>query len=132
MPVLALDNGRRGLYAPPRVVILSFESGEPVGVGEFPGFDPERWPPERLGDWPPPATRHVDQRQFEGIIARTSACWKRVLDAWFQSGTAPDGDLPGDIRESLGFRAVLDVPAFLPYYDRLNPEFAGWIERHRR
>lgn len=132
MPVLAVDNGRRGLYAPPRVVVLNFANGEPVGVGEFPGFDPERWPPERLGDWPPLATRELDQRQLEGIIARTSACWKRVLDAWFDSAREPDSDLAGDIDESLGFRAVIDVPALLPYYDRLNPEFARWLDRHRR
>lgn len=132
MPVLAVDNGRRGLYAPPRVVVVSFANGEPVGVGEFPGFDPERWPPERLGDWPPPATRELDQRRLEGIIARTSACWKRVLDAWFDSRSEPDGDLAGDIQESLAFRAILDVPALLPHYDRLNPEFARWLERHRR
>lgn len=131
MPVLAVDNGRRGLYAPPRVVVINFDSGEPVGVGEFPGFDPERWPPERLGDWPPQATREVDPRQLEGIIARTSACWKRVLDAWFGASEDLDSDLPGDIREILSFRAVLDVPALLPFYDRLNPGFARWLESRR-
>lgn len=132
MPVLAVDDGRRGLYAPPRVVVINFDSGEPVGVGEFPGFEPERWPPERLGDWPPQATRDLHQRQFEGIIARTSACWKRVLDAWFGAGADLESDLPGDIRESLGFRGVLDVPELLPYYDRLNPHFGRWLERRRR
>ncbi len=132
MPVLAVDAGRRGLYAPPRVVVIDFRSGEPVGVGEFPGFDPEMWPPERLGDWPPPATREFGQRQLEGMIARMSACWKRVLDAWFESRAEPDVDLAMDIREGLAFRAVLDLPGLLPYYDRLNLGFARWLERHSR
>lgn len=130
MPVLAVDAGRRGLYAPPRVVVIDFTSGEPVGVGEFPGFDPERWPPDRLGDWPPPATLELGQQQLEGMIARMSACWKRVLDAWFGSGAETNADLAADIREGLAFRAILDLPALLPYYEQLNPGFARWLERH--
>lgn len=130
MPVLAVDAGRRGLYAPPRVVVIDFPSGEPVGVGEFPGFDPEQWPPARLGDWPPPGTSELGQRQLEGMIARMSACWKRVLDAWFESAIEPHVDLAADIRESLAFRVVLDLPAFLPYYDQLSPGFARWLDQH--
>lgn len=129
MPVLAVDAGRRGLYAPPRVVVIDVDGGEPVGVGEFPGFDPELWPPERLGDWPPPATLDVGEPQLQGMIARMSACWKRVMVAWFSSEYEPDIDLAGDIEEGCALRSVLDLPTLLPYYDRLNPGFARWLER---
>lgn len=131
MPVLAIEDGRRGLYAPPRVVVIDVASGEPVGVGEYPGFDPERWPPERLGDWPPPGTLDLGQRRLEGMIARMSACWKRVLDGWFGSDPEMDVDLPADIRHAIELRAILDLPTMLPYYDELNPRFAGWLEQHR-
>lgn len=131
MPILAVEDGRRGLYAPPRVVVIGFSSAEPVGVGEYPGFDPERWPPVRLGDWPPAVTLELEQPRLEGMIARASACWKRVLDGWFRTGPELDADLPADIRHSLELRAILDLPALLPYYDELNPRFASWLERHR-
>lgn len=131
MPVLAVEAGHRGLYAPPRVVVIDVVSGEPVGVGEYPGFDPEQWPPKRLGDWPPPATLNLGQRQLEGMIARMSACWKRVLDGWFGLGLELDVDLPADIRHSLELRAILDLPALLPYYEALNPGFTRWLEQHR-
>jgi hypothetical protein len=71
LPVLAVDSGRRGLYAPPRVVVLAFDTLQARGVGEFPGFEPENWPPERLGDWPPPELagksrqHHAFQRGME-------------------------------------------------------------------
>lgn len=131
MPVLAVEDGRRGLYAPPRVVVIDVRSGEPVGVGEYPGFDPEQWPPERLGDWPPPATLDLGQPRLEGMIARMSACWKRVLDGWFESEPVLDVDLPADIQHSLELRKIMDLPEFLPYYDKLNPGFARWLEQHR-
>jgi len=132
MPVLAVEHGRPGLYAPPRVVVIDVVSGDPLGVGEYPGFDPEQWPPKRLGDWPPPAVRDLGQPRLEGMIARLSACWKRVLDGWFASGSELDIDLPADIRHSLHLRATLDLTAFLPYYDELNPGFARWLEQQRR
>ncbi|CAA9560382.1 MAG: hypothetical protein AVDCRST_MAG43-1919 [uncultured Thermomicrobiales bacterium] len=131
MPVLAVEDGRRGLYAPPRVVVIDVRSGEPVGVGEYPGFDPEQWPPERLGDWPPSATLDLGQPRLEGMIARMSACWKRVLTGWFEPGAELDVDLPADIRHSLELRAILDLPEFLPIYDKLNPGFARWLAQHR-
>lgn len=131
MPVLAVDQGRRGLYAPPRVVVIGFRSEELVGVGEYPGFDPERWPPERLGDWPPSATRNLEQPRLQGMIGRMSACWKRVLDGWFETDPELDPDLPIDVRHGLELRDILDIPALSRYYDALNPGFARWLERHR-
>jgi len=129
LPVLAVSEGARGLFAPPRFVALGFQTLEPIGVGDFPGFDPEHWPPPRLGDWPP---RHLDQLhrlQVAGTIQRFSACWHRVLTAWFdRSRKIPDG-LAFDIAESLSYRAMLDLPELARYYDRLNPAFAAWIAK---
>ncbi|MBA2518151.1 MAG: hypothetical protein H0V24_00640, partial [Chloroflexia bacterium] len=83
LPLVALDNaGRRGLYAPPRVVVLSYPEGEPLGTGEYPGFDPKRWPPRRLGNWPPPASRLLSPPRLQATITRFTACWHRLLTAW--------------------------------------------------
>lgn len=128
MPVLALDGlGQRGLYAPPRVVVIDWTTREPIGVGEFPGFDPESWPPPRLGEWPPKRLAGMPQEQLQGTIQRFSACWSRVLDAWFARDTGMPPSLADDIRDALMYRDLLDLPAMLPFYERLNPVFAKWI-----
>jgi hypothetical protein len=129
MPVVAVDSGRRGLYAPPRVVVIDNATGEAKGVGEFPGFDPEHWPPPRLGDWPPPSIRAMHRLQLQGTIMRFSALWNRVLRAWFAKDIMDSPDLTSDVQEALTMRARLDLPAMLPYYDRLNPVFAKWLAR---
>lgn len=128
MPVLALDGlGQRGLYAPPRVVALDWRTREPIGVGEFPGFDPESWPPPRLGEWPPRRLSGMPREQLQGTIQRFSACWSRILDAWFaREGGAPPS-LADDIRDAVMYRDLLDLPAMIPYYERLNPVFARWL-----
>lgn len=130
MPVLALDGlGQRGLYAPPRVVAIDWATGEPIGVGEFPGFDPELWPPPRLGDWPPKHLAGIPREQLSGAIHRFSACWSRVIDAWFardQPG-GPPPSLVDDIRDALMYRDLLDLPGITPYYERLNPVFVRWL-----
>jgi hypothetical protein len=127
MPVLAVDNGVRGLYAPPRQVAISRRDKTLVGVGEFPGFDPEHWPPPRLGDWPPSQLHGLPQIQLQAMIARFSACWSRVLDAWFDEVVTPTPVLVADIKEALHRRTFLDLMSFLPYYERLNPVFAKWL-----
>ncbi len=126
LPVLAMDGGRRGLYAPPRVVALNWKTSEPIGVGEFPDFDPEKWPPPRLGDWPPVV---MDQEKLRGTIGRFSASWSRVLDAWFAKSEDVTSILLADAREALTLRQRLDLSTMLPYYDRLNPVFAKWLAR---
>jgi hypothetical protein len=131
MAVLAVDDlGRRGLYAPPRQVAISIREGKLVGVGEFPGFDPENpdhWPPPRLGDWPPASISELPKEQLKGIIARFNACWSRVLEAWFSNAAGVTPVLQADVEESLRYRHVLDLPAFDEYYERLNPVFAKWL-----
>lgn len=127
MPVLAVSDGTRGLFAPPRFVVIGFQTLKPIGVGEFPGFDPEDWPPVRLGDWPPASLAEHLPLQLQGMIQRFSACWHRVIAAWFdREGDAPTG-LDSDIEESLAYRTMLDLPGLLTYYDRLNPAFAAWL-----
>jgi len=132
MPVLAVDDGgRRGLYAPPRYVALNIRDFTLVGVGEFPGFDPDNpghWPPPRLGDWPPTTANALPKEQLQAIIARFNATGSRVLEAWFSKVSAPTPVLRADIQESLRHRAVLDLPTFEPYYERLNPVFAKWLK----
>lgn len=130
MPVIALDAGRRGLFAPPRVVVIDHETAIAKGVGEFPGFDPENWPPARLGDWPPPTVTEVHRLQMQGMVMRFSALWKRILDAWFSKEIMESPELTSEIKEALGYRAVLDLPEMLPIYERLNPVFAKWLSRH--
>jgi hypothetical protein len=130
MPVLALEGGRRGLYAPPRVVVIDYRTGEAKGVGEFPGFDPEDWPPARLGDWPPDTLAAMHRLQLQGTIMRFSAVWNRVLKAWFAKDVVDTPDLTADVIEALETRSILDLEEFIPYYDRLNPVFARWLARH--
>lgn len=130
MPVLALEGGKRGLYAPPRVVVIDHGTGDARGVGEFPGFDPERWPPRRLGDWPPRSLAGMHRLRLQGTIMRYSAVWNRILDAWFATEIMDSPELTADVLEALETRAILDLPGFIPYYDRLNPVFAKWLARH--
>lgn len=129
MPVLALEGGKRGLYAPPRVVVIDYGTGDARGVGEYPGFDPQRWPPERLGEWPPRTLAGMHQLQLQGTIMRFSAVWNRILKAWFAKEIVDSPDLTADVAETLEWRVILDLPELLPYYDRLNPVFAKWLAR---
>ena len=129
LPVLAVDDsGQRGLFAPPRQVAIHHENGTLIGVGEYPGFDPEHWPPPRLGNWPPPQVADIPQIQLQAMIARFSACWSRVLEAWFAGVVEANDVLRADIREGLHRRSMLDLMEMLPYYDRLNPVFAKWLK----
>lgn len=129
MAILAVDDhGRRGLYAPPRQVAINLRDETLIGVGEYPGFDPEHWPPPRLGDWPPATITDVPQDQLKGIIARFNACWSRVLEAWFAKVNEATPVLAADIAEALRYRAMLDLRAFDAYYEKLNPVFAKWLQ----
>jgi hypothetical protein len=130
LPILAVDEGRRGLYAPPRVVVIEFATRKARGVGEYPGFNPDTWPPARLGDWPPRGLADRSQQEVQGIIMRFSALWHRILEAWFSKEIVQTPDLAAEIVEALELRSRLDLPAMGAIYDRLNPVFAKWIQRH--
>lgn len=127
-PILAVDDlGRRGLFSPPRMAVVSWETHEPVGAREFEDFDPESWPPCRLGDWPGPQTARLTHEQLEATIKRFSACWSRVIDAWFEDRERRDEVLAADAREALRWRDVLDPAAMAPVYRRMNPRFDDWV-----
>lgn len=126
LPLVAADDlNRRGLYAPPRVVVLTFPQGEPMGVGEFDGFDPEHWPPRRLGDWPPPAMRQLDQTRLHATIGRFTAIWGRLLTAWIAVADYPQRT--DESAEALTLLALLDSPAMPGVYERINPQFWSWV-----
>ncbi len=126
LAILAVDHGHRGLYAPARVVVLAYPDGEPHGVGDFPGFDPDHWPPPRLGDWPPEGVRGLDPPRLQGTVARFGACWRRLLDAWFGTDYPQRGD---EAAEARALMARLDPPGMEAVYQRLGPQFWGWLTR---
>lgn len=128
MAILAVDNnGTRGLFAPPRYVVLNAVDESLVGIGDFPGFDPEMWPPARVGDWPPASFVAMPDDQKQGVIQRFSCCWSRVLEAWFTGERGYTPVLRADIEESLRYRSQLDAPGFDDLYAQINPEFDGWL-----
>lgn len=129
MPILAVDDlGQRGLYSPPRQVVLSVGDNSLIGFGDFPGFDPEMWPPARVGDWPPATMTNMHEQQLQGVIQRFSCCWSRVLEAWFANAEGYTDVLRADIAESLRYRQMLDAPGFEEIYVRINPGFQRWLE----
>lgn len=129
MPILAVDDlGQRGLYSPPRHVVISVADNSLIGFGDFPGFDPEMWPPARVGDWPPATVTSMPEQQMQGVIQRFSCCWSRVLEAWFAKPGGYSDVLKADIAESLRYRELLDVPGFDTVYAKINPEFQQWLD----
>lgn len=130
MPVLAVDDlGQRGLYSPPRYVVISVRDNALIGFGDFPGFDPEMWPPPRIGDWPPASLATMPQQQMQGVIQRFSCCWSRILEAWFAKPDGYSAVLRADIAEAIRYRELLDTVGFHTIYERLNPEFEQWLGR---
>lgn len=129
MPILAVDNsGQRGLYSPPRQVVLSVGDNSLIGFGDFPGFDEEMWPPPRIGDWPPASMTALQEQQLQGIIQRFSCTWSRVLEAWFSNADGYSDVLRVDIQESLRYRSMMDTPGFEEMYAKLNPGFQRWLD----
>ena len=125
LPILAVDAGERGLYAPPRIAVVRWPSGEAVGVGDAPGFDPRRWPPPRLGDWPPAPVRGWEPQRLAGAIERFSAVWGRLLDAWFSAEEYPQlGDEKREAR--LLLHRLLPAP-LIEVYASVAPGFWAWV-----
>lgn len=115
------DDGRPGLFAPARVVVVSLSEGKPYGIGDFPGFDPDHWPPERLGDWPPSATMTLSRQQLAATVARFNGVWLRLVEAATTLTTYPE--LSQDRREAVRILSVLEVPDMAAVYRTLNEEF---------
>jgi hypothetical protein len=130
LAILAVDDlGRRGLYAPPRVAVMDWRSHEPVGVREFPDFDPEDWPPKRLGDWPAASASGLAPEQLEATIMRFGACWSRIVDAWYGNRDRVSDVLKADIAEARRLDSILDPPAMVEVYRMLNPGFHDWLDQ---
>jgi hypothetical protein len=125
LPILAIDAGQRGLFAPPRIAVLRWPSVEPVGVGDAPGFDPERWPPPRLGDWPPPAVSGWPPYRLAGTIERFSAILVRLLDTWFSGEGYRQLD---DEKREAGLLLTRLVPQGMhELYGEISPRFWAWL-----
>jgi hypothetical protein len=125
LPILAVDAGQRGLFAPPRVAVVRWPSAEPVGVGDALGFQPEGWPPPRLGDWPPPAVRDWPPYRLAGTIERFSAIWARLLDAWFSGQGYPQ--IEDEKHEARLLLERLVPQAMLDFDAALSPRFWAWL-----
>lgn len=125
LAILAVEEGSPGLYAPPRVATVGYATGEGDAVGEFPGFDPDDWPPPRLGPWPPAGTAGREPVALQGALSRLSGCLVRLLDAWTTEADYPHR--PDDAAESLALLAILDEPRMGLFYDRLNAPFRRWL-----
>ncbi len=121
LALIALDDRTPGIYAPPRLAVLDWATAEPLGVGEFPGFSPDAWPPLRLGDWPPSAVRQLSPRVLAASIARLSACLIRLIDQSLSGTTDVE---PSDISDARALLRRLDPPEMSRYYRTLSPRFA--------
>jgi hypothetical protein len=125
LPILAVDAGRRGLYAPPRIAVVRWPAAEAVGVGDAPGFDPAQWPPPRLGNWPPAAVQGWEPQRLAGTIERFTAVWGRVLDAWFSGEAYPQ--LTDEQPEANVLLSRLVLPAMLDLYAEISSRFWAWL-----
>lgn len=122
LAILATDDaGRAGLYAPARVVVMRLADGSPYGIGDFPGFDPESWPPERLGDWPPAPVVALDGGRLSALVARFNGVWLRRLEAAVLRETYPQAS--GEREEAAAILRLLDLPTMAAIYARLAPDF---------
>ena len=122
LPILATDDaGRVGLYAPARVVVMRLDDGTAYGIGDYPGFDPESWPPPRLGDWPPSAAAGLDQERLSALVSRFNGVWMRLLDAAV-SGTAYPQQA-AERQEAAAILRLLELPDMAAVYAQLSPAF---------
>ncbi len=118
------EDGRPGLFAPARLVVVSLTDGKPYGIGEFPGFDEDQWPPERLGDWPPATTMALPRQQLAAMVARFNGVWMRVVTASATNTTYPKNQQ--ERLEAQTLLSVLDAPAMAAVYRSVNEAF--WAE----
>lgn len=124
LAVLARDSVAAGLYAPPRVAVLDWRTAAPAGIGEFPGFLPQAWPPPRLGDWPPAESRGLSGQELWASIARLSACLGRLIDFTMHGRSEPHAEDIADVRVLL---SRLELPNMHDYYRKISPRFMGML-----
>jgi hypothetical protein len=125
LPIVGVDAGRRGLYAPPRIAVVRWPSAVAVGVGDAPGFDPRRWPPSFLGDWPPPTVLAWDTTRRAGVIERFTAIWGRLLDVRFGGEDYPER--VDEMREARHLLNWLVPPPMRDLLAELSPDFWRWV-----
>ncbi len=124
LAVLAVNAGRPGLYAPPRVVVLDWQTAEPRGIGEFPGFSPDAWPPPRLGDWPPSPVLDIPAEVVAASIVRLSGCLGRLID--HALGEASNAEA-SDIRDAARLLRRLESPGMFACYQAISPDFSAML-----
>lgn len=128
LTILAVDDlGQRGIYAPPRMAVVRWTTMEPIGVRDFPDFDPAVWPPRRLGDWPSRTAARLAVDQLGATITRFSACWARLIDAWFGIGRLHADVTRADAKSGLQLRDILDPATMQAVYQTMNSRFAEWL-----
>ena len=120
------DDGRPGLFAPARMVVVSLTDGKPYGIGDSPGFDPDQWPPERLGDWPPPTTTALPRSQLAARVARFNGVWLRLLETATNNMTYPMK--PMEMTEARSLLGSLETPGMTGIYRSINPSFWETLE----
>lgn len=125
LAVLAVDEGRPGMYAPPRVAVLDWQTAETRGIGEFPGFSPENWPPARLGDWPPRTVQDATPELIAASVARLSGCLGRLID--HELGLSHQR-AASDLSDTRSLIHRLDLPAMMPSYHAISKSFAAMLD----
>lgn len=122
LAVVARDDGQPGLYAPPRVAVMEWATAEPRGIGEFPGFSADDWPPARVGDWPPASIRDQPPQVIAASVARLSGCLGRLIDEALGITAV---SAPSDVSDAGSLIRRLDATGMLPSYRMLSPVFAA-------
>ncbi len=126
LALLAVGDDRQpGLYGPTRAVILPFPEGDVVGATDAPGFDPDAWPPRRLGPWPPPGLAGFDPARLAGVVRRFSALWERLLAAFLAGEDDPYRH--DEAAEARLLLALLDPAPMLRVYGEMSPRFWAWL-----
>lgn len=126
MALIASDESKRaGIYGPTRVVVLGWDDESIVGATDAPGFDPLNWPPPRLSTWPPPGLDGIERERLSGIVARFSAIWARLLDAYLSGAEYPQRQF--EAREAVQLLGLLDPPPMTTIYHEVSPRFWMWL-----
>jgi hypothetical protein len=124
---VAADDARRaGLFGPTRVVVVGFPDGAVAGAADAPDFDPDDWPPARLGPWPPPGLDGIGRDRLAATVSRFSAVWTRLLAAYLAGEEYPHRR--DEATEALALLARLDPPAMTGAYRAIGPRFWAWLE----
>jgi hypothetical protein len=122
----AVDDFRvAGLYGPTRLVIARWPDAEITGANDAPGFDPDNWPPPRLGHWPPPGLDGITRDALSATVSRFAAVWSRLLDAYLLGQDYPHRH--DEAMEARLLLARLEPPPMTAVYAAMSPAFWAWL-----